>query len=54
MNCILFHKWAKWSEPKELLKTTYLYAEVAKSKVMGQSRECDKCGKIQLREIGGV
>lgn len=54
MKCFLFHKWAKWSEPRAIIKkTTYLYGYIEKRRVQGQSRTCDKCGKMQLREISG-
>lgn len=46
-----WHKWERWSEPRDLLRTTYLRGEVIKKKVIGQSQECEKCGKIRLRAI---
>lgn len=49
---ICWHKWRKWSAPLDLIRTTYLHGDVLRREIVGQSRECEKCGKIQLRRIG--
>jgi hypothetical protein len=41
MNCILFHDWARWSEPQKSQGGLYF----------SQSRACKGCGKIEVREI---
>ena len=52
MNCFFWHKWGKWSESISVLRTTYLRGDVIEKVVDGQRRCCDRCGKIEVREMG--
>lgn len=50
-----WHKWTKW-EDGDLIRTTYpLRGECAGKEIkthhLSQSRECEKCGKKQIRTI---
>jgi hypothetical protein len=56
MSCFWRHKWSHWSEPKEELWTrtigradkiikTYEFTKNT------QTRTCEKCGKVDWREI---
>jgi hypothetical protein len=55
--CVFFHKWEKWSEPKQeswvVIQSPYVGGEIYKrNKIrISQERICSKCGKYQIEYI---